>query len=87
MNKLPCIDCICLPICKQLYNSTIYSANHFFVGRTNLQQKCSLLSEYFDNTIYLSKRQKEILNENINKFHSFFKTGTLNYEYFTNGEI
>lgn len=52
MNKLPCINCILLPICKQRYNPTVcekYDNERFLIaytGFSQLNRNCSLIGDY-----------------------------------------
>jgi len=47
MNKLPCIDCITLSVCKGIFedNSLVFDNG---VAREALQKKCSIIKEYID---------------------------------------
>jgi hypothetical protein len=60
--KLPCIDCICLPICQSYYLNNLHTTTDWFI-RIDLEKKCEILYNYNLN-----------LNiKKINYFHSFMK--------------
>ena len=64
---IPCINCICLPICKSRIDQ-IKKSNKYLVYE--LSENCSLLKEYIisDQTIHPS---------DLKAVYNFFITGTI----------
>lgn len=73
-SNLPCVDCICMPICKAQYLQIKASQGDNVMstlGRIRLQQKCDILENYvkfmgphFDIIsifhTYMNKSQRDI---------------------------
>ena len=49
-KPVPCIDCICLSVCKSLYDPSQHEG--IFAGRfmTVLRKRCSLIDPYITNS-------------------------------------
>lgn len=65
--ELPCIDCICMPICKSQYlhvkNERDQKSTFSALGRVKVQQKCSILKRYM--------RLEGSTNNRLAAFHNF----------------
>lgn len=44
--KMPCVDCLCVPVCKERVCEAPYE-----VSTLSLQHYCSLVKDYFDEVI------------------------------------
>ena len=50
MEKLPCIDCLALPICKSLYRDCMNDTGRVFIKE--VEHKCSLVRRVSRDTDY-----------------------------------
>lgn len=70
-SNLPCIDCICIPICKSQYlqakRSYKIRAIYSTLGRMSLQEKCTLLKDYFEKDGKEDFDKIKMFHEYINK--------------------
>lgn len=75
VNKAPCVNCICLAICKTHYHS-IYdkkSKDQYtsYNARIYLQLRCSILHSHFNNktTVYINTIEDQL----VQNFHIFMQ--------------
>lgn len=67
LTSLPCVDCICVPVCLTRYKKYYYIGDATFprTSRVELQKKCTLLSDY----IYCCRYS---VDDRIMNTHAFF---------------
>lgn len=72
MNKLPCINCICLPICKSRLSSFdhTYSRSVRYLSIIKLAEYCSILK-----TSMINKDNYIDDNDLLREIYGFLKTG------------
>lgn len=50
--ELPCIDCVCLPVCKQRYTEAYNDGGNYVRrlvhSKVALRLKCSILNDHFE---------------------------------------
>jgi hypothetical protein len=61
-NNLPCIGCICLPICKNIRNENKHL--QFYVSLGLLKSRCETLNKYLGFTVSYTnnKRLTKVMN-------------------------
>lgn len=75
MNKLPCIDCITLPICRSIFedNQLVFDNG---IARKALIERCSIIGPYI-NPPY---SKLSIVNLRKHALNIFMQYGDIKYE-------